>query len=254
MPTPSAEAPRHGRAWWRGAAFLSLVASGAILGISAADSGSDGLTPERYVDLASLVSGETERVQGIQQQVADANAEVAKLAEAVDDREVRAQRERAEQSREAAGLTRVLGPGLRVVMADAPREVIEAAEVDANLLVVHQQDLQAVVNAMWRGGATAVTLQGQRIVSTTGIKCTGNTVTLQGVAYGQPYVIEAVGDQARLLRSISEDDYLELYRDQAADDRVQIGWDLTTRPLVRAPAYDGPMSVSYARPTGSATS
>lgn len=228
--------------------MLAVIASGAIFGTAAANSGSDGLTPERYVDLASLVSGENERIRELQQRVTDLSAEVARLAEPVDDREVREQREQAEAARAAAGLTRVSGPGLRVVMADAPREVIEAAEVDANLLVVHQQDLQAVVNAMWRGGAEAVTLQGQRIVSSTGIKCTGNTVTLQGVAYGQPYVIEAVGDQARLLRSISDDRYLQLYRDQAADERVQIGWDLMTRPLVRAPAYDGPMSVSYAGP------
>ena len=55
-----------------------------------------------------------------------------------------------------------------------------------------------MVNAMWKGGAQAVTIQGQRVVSTTGIQCIGNSVQLQGVPYSQPYVISAVGDPAAL--------------------------------------------------------
>ena len=83
-----------------------------------------------------------------------------------------------------------------------PRRSSTRRTQDLNLLVVHQQDIQAVVNAMWKGGATAVTVQGQRIVTTTGIKCEGNAVQLQGVPYPQPYVIEAVGDQTELLGAI----------------------------------------------------
>ena len=60
-------------------------------------------------------------------------------------------------------------------------------------VVVHQQDIQAVVNAMWRAGAEAVTIQGQRVISTTGIKCDGNLVSLHGVPYYPPY--EIVGDR-----------------------------------------------------------
>ena len=52
---------------------------------------------------------------------------------------------------------------------------------------MHQQDIQAVVNALWAGGAEAMTIQGQRVISTTGIKCVGNTVVLHGVPYSPPY-------------------------------------------------------------------
>ena len=58
-----------------------------------------------------------------------------------------------------------------MVLTDAPPSVAESSQQDPNRLVVHQQDIQAVVNALWKGGATAVTIQGQRVVSTTGIKC-----------------------------------------------------------------------------------
>ena len=114
-------------------------------------------------------------------------------------------------------------------------------------LIVHQQDIQAVVNAMWRGGASAVTVQGQRIVSTTGIKCEANSVTLQGVPYPQPYVIEAVGDPTALAASVQTDPYLAFYRSQAIQEDIRIGWDMV-EDEVDAPAYDGLLDLSYAEP------
>ena len=137
---------------------------------------------------------------------------------------------------------------MSVTLSDAPEEVINSTSQDLNLLVVHQQDIQAVVNAMWVGGASAVTVQGQRLVTTTGIKCEGNAVQLQGVPYPQPYVIEAVGNQAELLRAIAADDYLQIYREQAAIPDISVGWDLQPRSRVVAPAYDGLLDLSYAEP------
>ena len=71
---------------------------------------------------------------------------------------------------------------MTVVLTDAPAEIAESSQQDPNRLVVHQQDIQAVVNAMWKAGATAVTIQGQRVVSTTGIKCIGNSRAAPGRA------------------------------------------------------------------------
>ena len=55
-----------------------------------------------------------------------------------------------------------------------------------------------MVNALWSGGAEAMTIQGQRVIATTGIKCVGNTVVLHGVPYAPPYVISAIGDPEKL--------------------------------------------------------
>jgi uncharacterized protein YlxW (UPF0749 family) len=114
--------------------------------------------------------------------------------------------------------------------------------------VVHQQDIQAVVNAMWHGGATAVVLQGQRVVTTTGIKCEGNSVVIQGVPYPQPYVIEGVGDVGDLTSALADDGYLQLYREQADDPAIDVGWSLDIKDQITAPAYDGLLDLSYATP------
>ena len=86
------------------------------------------------------------------------------------------------------------------------------------------------------------------MVSTTGIKCEGPVVQLQGVPYPQPYRISAVGDPATLRASIENDEYLRVYREQAADPDIDVGWDLRTEESVTAPAYDGLLDLSYATP------
>ena len=144
-----------------------------------------------------------------------------------------------------AGLTEQKGPGVVVTLSDAPEEVIDAATGDKNPLVVHQQDIEAVVNAMWKGGAEAVVLQGQRIVTTTGIKCEGNSVVIQGVPYPQPYVVEAVGDVGELTSAISSDRYLQIYREQANDPAIAVGWDLDLEDGLEIPIAGTSFSAAY---------
>jgi uncharacterized protein YlxW (UPF0749 family) len=216
--------------------------------VSATNSEGTDLRPGRYTDLAALTEDEADEYDALQQRVADLNAEVEQLAGAVDDRTVNRFDRRIQRLEDPAGLTPHSGPGVAVTLSDAPEEVINSTSQDLNLLVVHQQDIQAVVNAMWKGGASAVTVQGQRLVTTTGIKCEGNAVQLQGVPYPQPYVIEAVGDQGTLLRAIEDDDYLQIYREQAAIPDISVGFDLDLRAQVTAPAYDGLLDLSYAEP------
>ena len=92
-----------------------------------------------------------------------------------------------------------------------------------------------------------MTIQGQRVVTTTGIKCEGNAVMLQGVPYPQPYVIEAVGDPARWSRASTPDDYLAGYRADAAVPDIAVGWDLRPRSDSRRPAYDGLLDLQLRR-------
>ena len=161
---------------------------------------------------------------------------------------MRSNQRRVRQLEGPAGLQPQTGTGVVVTLSDAPEDVVDSTSGDKKLLVVHQQDIQAVVNAMWKGGATAVVLQGQRVVTTTGIKCEGNSVVIQGVPYPQPYIIEAVGDVGDLSSAISDDDYLQVYREQADDPAIAVGWDLDIKDELTAPAYDGLLDLSYATP------
>ena len=117
-----------------------------------------------------------------------------------------------------------------------------------NDLVVHQQDIQAVANAMWNAGAVAVTIQGQRLISTTGIKCEGNQVTLHGLPYSPPYVIVGIGDPAAIEAELITDPMLATYRDYTTIPGGGVSWDMTALESAVAPAYEGLLDLTYATP------
>jgi uncharacterized protein YlxW (UPF0749 family) len=114
---------------------------------------------------------------------------------------------------------------------------------------VHQQDIQAVVNALWSGGAEAMTIQGQRVISTTGVKCVGNTVVLHGIPYAPPYVISALGDLGRLRGALAGSASLQIYQQYVA--AYGLVYRETVMPRADFPAHEGSLDLQYARGPGS---
>lgn len=245
------EQRRRPLAWRIGTPAVVLLCGG-LLAVSAANSDGTDLRPGRYTDLAGLVKAEAQDYQRVERRFTSLSAEVDRLGAGTGDEKVVAARRSATQLRDPAGLTPRRGPGVRITLSDAPEDLLDAAVAaksdNLNRYVVHQQDIQAVVNALWNGGASAVTIAGQRVISTTGIKCRGNAVQLQGVPYPQPYVIEAVGDPAVLEASVDADRLVAGYREDAADPLIGIGWAMEGRDEVDAPAFRGVIDLQYARP------
>ncbi len=145
-----------------------------------------------------------------------------------------------------AGLQPAEGPGLTVALDDAPRSGRRPAGVNVDDVVVHQQDVQAVVNALWAGGAEAMAIQDQRVVSTSAVRCVGNTLILQGRVYSPPYVVRAIGNVAGMRERLDRDPQLRIYRQYV--ERVGLGYDVSELGSMRLPAFEGPISLSYARP------
>ena len=228
--------------------MLAFALCGGLFVVSAQSSQGTDLRPGRYTDMAGLVRQEKKDYIALEQRRTRLQQEVGALTEQVDSKQVDKAKEKAGTLAPAAGFTEVRGSGVTVTLSDAPADVINSSTQNDKLLVVHQQDIQAVVNAMWSGGAQAITIQGQRIISTTGIKCQGNAVQLQGLPYSQPYVITAVGPIDDLTNSLMHDDYLEIYREDAAIPDVSVGWDMQIETQVVAPAYSGLSDLTYARP------
>jgi uncharacterized protein YlxW (UPF0749 family) len=240
--------PRRERIAWRLVAVVVFVVAGALFVTSSLASGGLDLRASSVTDLDTVVRQQRQRTDDLQQQVATLTREVDRLGKSVDDAQVSAVQRQVAALRGPAGFEEVHGPAITVVLSDAPEEEIDRAvekgEVTADQLVVHQQDIQAVVNALWAGGAEAMTLQKQRVVSTTGIKCVGNTVVLHGVPYAPPYEITAIGDLGSLQLSLDASDYIEGYKTYVTAHNL--GYEVSTDPDVTMPAYDGTSDLRYA--------
>ncbi|HSE09903.1 MAG TPA: DUF881 domain-containing protein [Nocardioidaceae bacterium] len=234
---------------WRALVPLGFILAGILFVTSAVSSDGTDLRAGRFGDLSTVVRQATKEADELRAERSELAREVEELTADLGQSGVTKAQRKVEELRVPSGLAAMRGPGLTVELDDASAEDIDAATgVEPELLIVHQQDIQGVVNAMWAGGAEAMTIQGQRVISTTGIKCIGNTVLLHGMQYSPPYVITAVGDPAAMLAAINESPYIDIYLDYV--EAYGLGWDVLPHADVALPAYEGSLDLEYARPVG----
>lgn len=161
-----------------------------------------------------------------------------------------AMRHRADQLVQAAGLDAMHGPGLVVTLTDAQRDANGRFPRDASPddLVVHQQDISAVLNALWSAGAEAVQMQDQRITATSAPRCVGNTLLLDGRTYSPPYVVTAIGDPAAMQAALAADPLVTLYKQYVIRFGLGYGEQVSTDlQVAEAPAV---ARMRYAMPAG----
>ena len=231
--------------------FLTValcILAGLLIVVSALNARGTDLRPARNTDLVSLLQAQARRNAELTERATALRAEVDGLSAGQSDQTDLGSRLAERQS--VAGLTAVSGPAVTVTLDDAP-ETVTGTGIDPDLLVVHQQDIQAVVNALWSGGAEAMTIQDQRVVSTTGIKCVGNTVVLHGVPYAPPYVITAIGDQEQLRAALAYSEPVQIYRQYVEAYglvyRERSPAEVTLRP------HEGSADLQYAQPPSPGT-
>jgi uncharacterized protein YlxW (UPF0749 family) len=99
-----------------------------------------------------------------------------------------------------AGWAAVTGAGVRVMISDAPNGG-EDGQVRAS-------DLAGLVNGLWRAGATAIAINGQRVTALSALHNTGTVVRMNdNRAMSSPYIVLALGDtrtlQARFAQTTS---------------------------------------------------
>lgn len=222
---------------------LVLALSGALFAANAKFARASG---ERHPqDLRELVQVETDRVARLSTEVDGLRADVDDLTTSENAAGGTPPGSPSAGYVVEGGLVPVVGPGVTVQLEDAPTDSPRRDEVSPDVLVVHQQDLQAVMNALWAGGAEAMELMDQRVISTSAFQCVGNVLKLHGRLYSPPYVVRAIGDPTELRRALLASPAVQSYLRDAAD--VGLGWSVTDaeEPLSLG-AYSGATELTSA--------
>ncbi|MFE9766845.1 DUF881 domain-containing protein [Streptomyces sp. NPDC005808] len=149
-----------------------------------------------------------------------------------------------------AGTQKLRGEAVTVTLNDAPPNATAKLpgypEPQPDYLVIHQQDLQAVVNAMWQGGAEGIRVMDQRLISTSAVRCVGNTLILQGRVYSPPYKITAIGDPDELQDAVAASPAIQNY--MVYVNVYGLGWKVEEDGTVTLPGYSGTVDLHYAKP------
>ncbi|GGM01822.1 MULTISPECIES: DUF881 domain-containing protein [Micromonospora] len=231
--------PRQRRPGWSIGVPLIAAAAGLLFTTTATTAGGTALREDRRPELKQVIEDRREQVAASERRAAALRADVenttATLAES--DTPIKEQRDRGTGSLQQAGFTALTGTGVTVELNDAQRlgDQVLPDGVSNDELVVHQQDVQAVVNALWAGGAEAMSIMNVRVLSTSAVRCVGNTLLLHGRVYSPPFKIVAIGDPAALQQALAGSKGVRLFK-EAVDD-YQLGYRETVSP-VTVPAFE----------------
>ncbi|MPR00114.1 DUF881 domain-containing protein [Modestobacter sp. I12A-02628] len=206
-----------------------------------------------------LRGGDTGQLSGLIREREAANArqsteldrlrtEVERLNELAARRDgaVAAAREAADAGATSAGFSALTGRGVEITLDDAPRRADGSLPVGARAddVVIHQSDVQAVVNAVWAAGADGVAVMGRRLIATSAVRCVGNTLLLQGRTYSPPFVITAIGDVTAIRAELADSPGIDVF-EQAVED-FGLTFRVRDRSDVVLPAYDGTLDLEFA--------
>lgn len=206
-------------------------------------------TDDSMLRLSDLIRERSQKNAELESSAAGLRRDVDALAERdggatrTEERELRA-------VKQDAGTTKVSGSALTVTLTDAPPDAIPLVpgvpDPQPNDLVIHQQDLQAVVNALWQGGATGIRVMDQRLITTSAVRCVGNTLILQGRVYSPPYKVTAVGDPDALQKALDASPAVQNYLGYV--EAYGLGWEVGRHKSVTLPGYSGTVDLQYAEP------
>jgi uncharacterized protein YlxW (UPF0749 family) len=204
--------------------------------------------PSRAAELRSLVD---ERRRAVEDLSAEAGALTERVADlqrsaAEGSREVRLALEELERLRTTSGLGAVTGPGLIVVLEDSSR-VPQSAEEHTDLRI-QDVDIQLVANAMWQAGAEAISVNGQRVVSTTAIRRAGGSILVNYRAVDSPYRVAAIGDADALRDGLEEGGVVRRY--EVWREVYGLGFSVQASSGLVVPALAAGPDLRWARPVG----
>jgi len=236
---------------WSVAVPMIGLAAGLLFTTSATTADGTALRDDRRPQLAELIADKRTRLEEREKKAADlreaVDQEAARLANV--DEPVKQARERADALRGGAGFTALRGPGITVSLNDSPQRTTgtgtDAPEIDD--LVVHQGDVQAVVNALWAGGAEAMAIMDVRVISTSAVRCVGNTLLLHGQVFSPPFTITAIGEPTAMHRALESAEGVQQFRAAVAD--FGLGYQETVERNVTVRAYDGSSDLRSAEVT-----
>lgn len=234
---------------WASPVVTTLTAAGAMLvgfllvaGLSAGRT--SALEQDaRKAELIALINARQDHtaqlaaeLEELRAQVSEAEAEVAAGVPALTGHLTRVE--------QAAGVTRVRGPGLRVTFSDAAAGCA-VSEEDCR---IQDRDIQMAVNALFAAGAEAVGVNGERIIATSAVRRAGRQILVNYRVLTAPYVVEAIGNPDRLVVEFARSELAQQFA--IWTDVYGLGYATEQTDELELPGYGGAVQLRSAEPAG----
>jgi uncharacterized protein YlxW (UPF0749 family) len=233
---------------WSVAVPVVALAAGLLFATSSSTAQGNDLRGGEVSELRELIA-ERQRTGALQeQQLRELREQVETLTDQAAGRNgaVAAAQRAGEQGAVSAALVPLTDAGVRITLDDAPQKADGSRPngATADDLVIHQSDVQAVVNALWAAGADGVAIMDRRLIATSAVRCVGNTLLLQGRPYSPPFVITAIVDADAARTQLAGSPQVQVF--EQAVEAFGLTFAVEERSEVQLPEYDGSLEMQYA--------
>lgn len=186
-----------------------------------------------------------QRIEDISQRLAQTEKERDALLEEVQSLRKSSNKEvlskEIENVKMGAGVTPLKGPGVVVTIDDSKRQ--SKTGENPNLYLIHDDDILKVINELWAASAEAISINEQRLIASSEIRCAGPTLSVNNTRYSPPYEITAIGDPKNLENALK-------MRGGVVETLQFWGIQVSIKKLdeVNIPGYKGTFRFEYAHP------
>ncbi|WP_094605638.1 hypothetical protein SPSIL_021650 [Sporomusa silvacetica DSM 10669] len=146
-----------------------------------------------------------------------------------------------ERIKMGAGVVAVEGPGIIVTIDDSKRP--SKPGENPNLYLIHDDDILKVINELWAAGAEAMSINEQRLIASSEIRCAGPTLSVNNSRYSPPYEVRVIGEPTTLENALK-------MRGGVVETLQFWGIQVTikTQEVVKVPAFKGTFRFELAKP------
>lgn len=203
--------------------------------------------PQRTVNPIAPYLALKKTNQDLIKEQTDLKNEIANIQKAIDSTTTLSRQDTASKNlvekgkvlKEQVGLTQRQGGGVVITLDDAP------SGQGSSDNITHAADLRDIVNLLWKNGASAISINGERVVANTSIDCIVNTILINNTKTTAPFVITAIGDMHKLEKEVNDTNNLsDLWKRVKSDGvvfKVKTNWRVTV------PAYNGSFILRFAK-------
>ncbi len=185
--------------------YVSIMLVAAVLGVLLAvqfrsvNHASGGISIDRAQELTTELKQVNREKEALAQEISDLEFKLNQIKQGQSEAVTALQNELNKVSM-SAGLIRVTGPGIELVL-DKPDNT-EDIQMPPELMVIQDEYLYSALNELWGAGAEAISINGQRIIATTEIRQAGSFININLKRVVPPYQILAIGDPEELIKNL----------------------------------------------------
>lgn len=154
----------------------------------------------RIETLQKDYKAELDKNEKLMQQIGELQTDLAKYREQVAESGGAAKilKEELNRAETIAGLTDVSGNGIIVTLKDGSDQLVGNVTYDDGYGIVHDSYILTILNELRASGAEAISINDERILATSEIRCAGPTVSVNNTKLAAPFEIKAIGNSDTL--------------------------------------------------------